>query len=341
MKPFPESDALHERARAFIAAFELGAPMPEPFDALARDIAAFQAKHIPGYAKLRAARKEDVPCVPTDVFKMARIATFPKADAVATFRTSGTTIGDRGVHEMRTTATYDAGAIAFGRSALRFDRQPLVVSLTVRDGDSSLGHMVEQFRLHIGGGDGGNALDGDVIDLAWLDEVVAKALHDERPVLFCATSFALVMLLDALDRAPFRLPARSLVMQTGGFKGRVRTVEPDVLRRDLARTFCISEGAIVSEYGMTELSSQFYAHGEIYVEPPWARIVPVDPETLAPVADGAVGLARIDDLLNVDSAVSVLARDRVRRSGAGFVLLGRSLDAPPRGCSIAIEEMLE
>jgi hypothetical protein len=60
-----------------------------------------------------------------------------------------------------------------------------------------------------------------------------------------------------------------------------------------------------------------------------------------PVSDGSVGLARMDDLLNVDSAVSVLARDRVRRSGAGFVLLGRSTGDPPRGCSIAIEEMLE
>jgi hypothetical protein len=138
-------------------------------------------------------------------------------------------------------------------------------------------------------------------------------------------------------------------MQTGGFKGKSREVPATELRRDLARVFHLSETAIVAEYGMTELSSQFYewtlrdpsaCHG-VYVEPPWARVVPVDPETLAPLAEGEVGIARIEDLMNVDSAFAVLAADRVRRVGGGFELLGRAAGAPPRGCSIAIEEMLE
>ena len=99
---------------------------------------------------------------------------------------------------------------------------------------------------------------------------------------------------------------------------------------------------------MTELSSQFYEwtlrdsgarHG-VYREPPWARVVPVDPETLAAVPEGEVGIARIEDLMNVDSAFAVLASDRVRRVGGGFELLGRAAGAPPRGCSIALDEIL-
>jgi hypothetical protein len=78
----------------------------------------------------------------------------------------------------------------------------------------------------------------------------------------------------------------------------------------------------------------------VFVEPPWARVIPVDPETLAPVGDGEIGIARIEDLMNVDSAVSVLAADRVRRVEGGFELLGRAPGAPPRGCSIAVDEML-
>jgi hypothetical protein len=78
----------------------------------------------------------------------------------------------------------------------------------------------------------------------------------------------------------------------------------------------------------------------VYAEPPWARVVPVDPETLAPVPDGAVGIARIEDLANVDSAFAVLTQDRVRRSRDRFELLGRASGAPPRGCSIALDEML-
>src|SRR5204863_8729483 len=105
--------------------------------------------------------------------------------------------------------------LAFGRWALAgdVDRAPLGVSLTVKDKDSSLGHMVELFRKEISGGDGGNALDGDIFDVAWLDEVVARAEHGERPVLLCATSFALAMFLEALDGEAFPLPARSRVMQ--------------------------------------------------------------------------------------------------------------------------------
>jgi hypothetical protein len=138
-------------------------------------------------------------------------------------------------------------------------------------------------------------------------------------------------------------------MQTGGFKGKSREVEPAKLRSDIARVFKVDPRAIISEYGMTELSSQFYertlfdvaAPPGVYAEPPWARVVPVDAETLEPVKDGEIGIAKIVDLMNVDSAVAVLASDRVRRvDTASFELLGRAPGAPPRGCSIAIDELL-
>ena len=130
-------------------------------------------------------------------------------------------------------------------------------------------------------------------------------------------------------------------MQTGGFKGRSREVDPEGLRLELARVLCVPATAIIGEYGMTELSSQFYEEepGQ-YVEPPWARVVPVHPETLGPLREGEAGIARIDDLLNVDSAFAVLTADRVRRVRGGFDLLGRAPGASPRGCSIAIDEIL-
>ena len=65
-----------------------------------------------------------------------------------------------------------------------------------------------------------------------------------------------------------------------------------------------------------------------------------DGETLTPVADGEVGIAKILDLMNVDSAVAVLTQDRVRRVRGGFELLGRAPGATPRGCSIAIDELV-
>lgn len=360
------SSSLHARARAFVDAFERGEAAPD-FDALACALARYQADHAPGFARLcRArgvepstlARAEDVPAVPTDAFKLTRVAAFDEAATQVTFRTSGTTIGARGAHAMRDASTYESAALAFGRRWLArdFDRPVPVVVLgpsPAEAPDSSLGHMCASFVRALGEAAPPEEtwlVAGDVLDVGTLDARVATALVKGQPMLVLATSFALVHLLDAVGDATFELPPGSRVMQTGGFKGKSREVAADELRAELARIFAIDERAIVAEYGMTELSSQFYErtlfdpaarHGT-YAEPPWARVVPVDPESLAPVPEGEVGIAKIIDLMNVDSAVAILTHDRVRRSPGteGFELLGRAPGAPPRGCSIAIDELL-
>jgi hypothetical protein len=356
------SDALHARTAAIVAAFERGEPTPEPFDALAVDIARFQADHVPGYARLcaahgvtpAAARAADFPAVPTDAFKVAHVFAFDPRAASALFRTSGTTIGARGSHFMRRVDTYDAAALAFGRASLAEGLPPRVPVLVVGPSsaeapDSSLAHMCERFAGALGAAAGADRTyfvrDGR-LDVDGLRARV-QALPRDLPALVLATSFALVHLIDAVGGGVLALPPASRVMQTGGFKGRSREVPADELRRAVARLFAIDQACVVGEYGMTELSSQLWetscapdgAPG-VYAEPPWARVIPVDPETLVPVPEGAVGLARIEDLANVDSAVFVLAQDRVRRTPRGVELLGRAPGAPPRGCSIAIDEML-
>jgi hypothetical protein len=365
------SAALHDRARALVSAFErgeLGVGRAAAFDALACDLARYQAEHTPGFARLCAARSVDptrleladaIPPVPAEAFKLTRVATFGEEETVQVFRTSGTTHrdgGGRGVHAFRDLASYDAGAVAFGRRWLArdLDRPVPVVVLGPSPAaapDSSLGHMCASFVAAFGEpatATGTWLVDGEVLDIGAFDERVAYALAKDQPVLVLATSFALVHFLDAVGDATFALPRGSRVMQTGGFKGKSREVPAERLRAELARVFAVSPRAIVAEYGMTELSSQFYeqtlfdpaAPPGLYAEPPWASVVPVDPETLEPVADGETGIAKIVDLLNVDSAVAVLTQDRVRRTGGGFELLGRLPGAPPRGCSIAIDELL-
>ena len=352
-----ESDALHARSLAFVRAFERGAPAAEPFDALAVDIARFQARHVAGYARLCAARgvaperirsAAEAPAVPTDAFKAATVFAFPRDQARVTFRTSGTTIGARGAHPMRITSTYDAAALAFGRAMLAPDLEPPMPVLVVGPSpehapDSSLAHMCATFAQAWGGG--AWFLREGELDVEGLRRRIAE-LDARRPAVILATSLALAHLADLAASLP--LPGASRVMQTGGFKGRTREVDAAELRRAVARLFAVDERHVVSEYGMTELSSQFWEGSlsraatppGVYLEPTWARVVPVHPETLAPVPDGEVGIARIEDLANVDSAFAVLAADLVRRVSGGFELLGRAPGAAPRGCSIAVDEML-
>lgn len=356
-----ESDALHARVRAIIEAFDDGDAAPESFDAVAADLVRFQAASIPGYARLCAAHGVDpasiefarqAPAVPTDAFRAADVFAFDASVAAATFRTSGTTFGTRGVHRMRKVSTYDAAALSFGRATLFSDLATplpvLIVGPSPEEApDSSLSHMCALFAGALGTPETPRQtyfVRGGMLDVAALRERIA-GLPRSTPAVVLATSFALVHLVDALRGDVLALPPRSRVMQTGGFKGKSRELDGDELERAVAHAFAVARPALVSEYGMTELSSQFWqmrANGEVpaYVEPPWARVVPVDGQTLAPVADGAAGIARIEDLANVDSAFAVVTQDRVRRCAGGFELLGRVPGALPRGCSIALEEML-
>jgi hypothetical protein len=345
-----------------IAAFERGDAMPEPFDALAIDLARFQAAQVPGYARLCAARglrmpelarADEAPAVPADAFKLAPVFAFDAAAAAITFRTSGTTLGARGAHSMRDASTYDAAAVASGRAMLFAGMAAPVAVLVVGPSaleapDSSLAHMCDLFARAFG------PRGASDVHFVRRGSLAVPALRDRiaglagSPAVLLSTSFALVHLLEELAGAGLTLPEGSRVMLTGGTKGRSREVSADALRRDVAHTFGVSERAVIGEYGMTELSSQFWeatavradARPGVYVEPPWARVVPVDPESLRPVAEGDVGIARIEDLANVDSAWAVQTQDRVRRASGGFELLGRAPGAPARGCSLSLDEML-
>lgn len=120
------------------------------------------------------------------------------------------------------------------------------------------------------------------------------------------------------------------------------------LRASLAQAFGIDQSLIIGEYGMTEMSSQLYeprilepaTKSSTYRAPGWIRVSAVDPETLAPLPPGTIGIARILDLANVDSSIGVLTSDLVRVLTNGDIeLLGRAPGATPRGCSLAIEEL--
>jgi hypothetical protein len=377
---FAESDALHARVRAFIEATRRGGPAPEPFDDLALAVARFQAAHVPPFARLLRARGVDlaaareaaaIPAVPADVFRLARVAAHPPEADIVVFRTSGTTqIGGqvgapRGEHALRTTETYELAALSWGQRFLWPDGAAvgalILAPPLAEQPDSSLGFMLDRFARALGGPASFHvhlSAAGDArLDLEGLAAAAAEARAAGRPTLVLATSFALVHLIEQGAGLDLRLPAGSRVMQTGGFKGRSREVAPDELRGLLAGVFGVPPAHVVGEYGMTELSSQLYEgtlaaaltplafagaaprHG-VYFAPPWVRVEAVDPTSLDPVAPGEIGVARIVDLANVDSAVVVQTADRVQLVDGGVELLGRLPGAPPRGCSIAADEML-
>jgi hypothetical protein len=365
-----ESDALHARVVAFARATIEGRPA-EAFDELATAIARYQERHIPGFRRLVASRgalltsAEAIPAVPVDAFRLTRVAAHPAELDVARFETSGTTGASRGVHAYRTLATYRELALLWGERGLGANpASRVVVALAPADDGaerSSLAFMMRTFIERFDGRPLSEAAPGssepgrwlttpDGTDLVGLRHAVRMAHRRSEPILVLATAFALALLFDQLGGATLDAPPGSVVMTTGGFKGRTREIAPDELVHRVSQAFGVEESCVIGEYGMTELTSQLYegvlprgrlrGSRGIFLPPPWLRVTPVDPETLELVRDDEVGLARFVDLGNVDSAVAVVTQDLVRRSGDGIELLGRRPGAPLRGCSLAIEDMV-
>jgi hypothetical protein len=103
---------------------------------------------------------------------------------------------------------------------------------------------------------------------------------------------------------------------------------------------------------MTELLSQFYdstlrdavhdRNGERRkLVPPWVRVRIVDPDTLEPLTNGGPGLLQHFDLANAGSVMAVQTDDIAVPAGDGFRLIGRVAGTVPRGCSIAMDMLLE
>lgn len=360
-----KSDELHHRVRRFIET-SIGSQTIETFDDLARDLACFQVAHVPAFARYCRARGVDpsvvtdahaIPALPCDVFRLARIAAHAPSDDRRVFRTSGTSQGTeaRGEHPMRTTATYELGALRWAAPMLWPDDARFHVLVLAPSAaevpDSSLSFMIEKFVQAVGLSSRYLVRNG-VLDLDALERAVGDAWFLQGPVLVLGTSFAFVHLIDRGGGRDLRLPPGSRLMQTGGFKGRSREVRPEELRRLMSLIFGLPESHVVGEYGMTELSSQLYegtlatalgkrsdgAHG-VFRSPPWLSVAAADPVTLEAMPSGETGILRFVDLANVDSAVAIQTMDLGRVTEAGVELFGRAPGAMLRGCSLAVEDL--
>ncbi len=302
---------------------------------------------------------QEVPAVPTRAFQQFDFISGDPDQVERVFQTSGTTGGStsRGRHPVLSLELYRTLSLPwFRRHLLPEGGKARILSLipTVDDRpESSLATMVDFVLTAHADLSSATLVDADHRLHA---EMALEAFRDAQtstgPVLILGTAFSFVHLLDLLREAGvrFALPEGSRVMETGGFKGRSRVVERSDLYRDIHEALGVDEGRIVNEYGMTELLSQFYepvlAGGERSQRgAPWIRTRILHPTSLAPQPAGQQGILAHFDLANVGSVSSILTQDLGRSvpggPGGGFTLSGRAPGSEPRGCSLAVEQLLE
>jgi hypothetical protein len=217
---------------------------------------------------------------------------------------------------------------------------------------SSLVHMFEAIRRELGTEEsrfvGKVAEDGAwSLELESAVQLLRRASTTERPLLMLGSAFSFVHLLDYLAERGMRfaLPPGSWAMETGGYKGRSRSLPKPALHALISQCLGVLPDHIMCEYGMSELSSQAYdcviapagstQHtARRFHFPQWARVRLISPETGHQVEEGETGLIRVYDLANVYSVMAIQTEDLGARRGDGFELVGRAAEAEARGCSL-------
>lgn len=331
----------------------------DSFDRLALEVFAHQFAHCTPYREHCVRRGltpdimsdwQQIPAVPIVAFKRAELCCGPPQ---RTFLSSGTSEGlaHRSRHLMPDLRLYGRSALTGLRQFVFPDvpRMRLVSLIEPADDrpQSSLAQMVA-WAMECFAEPGSVYATGLAgIDFECFTSALRASEQDGRPLCVLTTTGALVRVFDYCRerQLSFRLPHGSRLMDTGGPKGARHMSRNGVLHATW-NTFAIPGYFCVNEYGMAELSSQFYdsvisdrVHGRHRprrkLGPHWVRTQVLDIETLAPVARGTHGLLAHFDLANAGSAMAVLSEDIGYEELDGFQLVGRAPGAEARGCSLS------
>ncbi len=166
-----------------------------------------------------------------------------------------------------------------------------------------------------------------------------KGIDFSKPVWIFGTAFHFVNL--TLDGCKQKLAANSLIIETGGTKGRSRSVTRSELFGLISDAFSIPETRIISEYGMSELATQAYDLDANPLSNRW-HTFPAWIDTHVLVEDGTlkksgIGAIVISDPFRTDLPLPIRSEDIVELRDNKFQILRRSRSAPLKGCSLLAE----
>lgn len=339
----------------------------EGFNRLALEVFGLQFKSIPLYRRYCEKRGikpekisswEEIPALPTDVFKVMELSMFP-AQTVKTFMTSGTT-----KPEERGKVGYDVAGLMLmdttieeAASSFLFPDGMKTKILILAPSPEMAPHMIMAYGMnrlkdYFGLPQSRFLVGQEGFDVEILIKELRSSEKEGIPVTLCGGSFGFVNFFDyCIEQGlTFQLPAGSRTLDAGGFKGRSREVRREDFVRECGEILGIEKTHSVNLLGMTEISSQFYDNTlrnfhrglrtpEAKINPPWTKTVVVDPESLKPLPAGATGLLKHLDLANRGHILAIQTDDLGRMTEEGFEVFGRSKGGSARGCSLTIDEM--
>ena len=270
---------------------------------------------------------DKIPFLPIDFFKTHTVKTTAFEPEII-FESSGTTREMPSRHFVKNLSIYKK---SFTRAFEQFYNKPddwciigLLPSYLERN-NSSLVFMVRELIEKSRHAKSGFYLH----EYPQLADTLQELEIGKQKTLLIGVTFAL---LDFADQFSMRLD-HTVVMETGGMKGRRKEITRTELHQQLKNKLGIS--AVHSEYGMTELLSQAYSKADgIFETPPWMRVLvrnEDDPFTVQPNGEGIINII---DLANIYSSAFIATEDigKIHEDGR-FEVLGRTDTSDIRGCS--------
>lgn len=308
----------------------------EDFDRAALALFDFQALMCEPYARylsLIGIRREEVDCVeripfmPVELFKSHDVYCAPEPPEKV-FTSSGTTGMISSRHPMADLSLYErcftsAFELFYGPVG-EWSIYALLPSYLEREGSSLVYMMDGLIRKSRGGG----------FYLYDHDALLEDMRNTDGPKLLLGVSYAL---LDLAEKGE-RLPSGSVVMETGGMKGRRKELPKQTMHEILCEGLGVD--SIHSEYGMAELTSQAYSSGGgVFRCPPWMRVLVRDLndpfDILGAQRNGGINII---DLGNIYSCAFIQTQDAGRLYDDGsFTVFGRADRSEIRGCNLLVQ----
>jgi hypothetical protein len=313
-----------------------------------------------------AGRIDRIPFLPIELFKTHRVYCAPTGPETV-FASSGTGESGRSRHHIARLSDYRK---SYTRGFELFYGRPdgwEIYALLPGYIENKHSSLIEMVR-----GLGGRFYLDDTA--AMLRDMAAGGGSDSatggKRKLLIGVSYAL---LDLAETGA-KLPPGTVVMETGGMKGRREEISKSQLHSTLKAAFGVP--AIHSEYGMAELMSQAYSTGTdpgtaqgngtgdprgeaVFRTPPWMRVLirdttdPFDvkqaghrtgttPGTAQSTLRGGSGNARgginIIDLANLHSCAFIQTQDMgTLMADGGFTVDGRIARSDIRGCNLLVQ----
>jgi phenylacetate-coenzyme A ligase PaaK-like adenylate-forming protein len=274
---------------------------------------------------------EQIPFLPIQFFKTREVlSSLEEIDEI--FTSSGTTGRITSKHFVTDINLYKEsylkGFVHFYGNIEEYAVLALLPNYLERNG-SSLVFMVDDLIAKSKNAESGFYLNN-------IDELAKKLIYleeKEQKILLIGVSFAL---LDLIEKHQFNLK-NTIVMETGGMKGRRKELIRKELHQLLQKGFGVDE--VHSEYGMTELLSQAYSKGSgVFETPPWMKILARDTEdALTILPSGKAGGINVIDLANYNSCSFIATQDLGKvYENETFEIIGRFDNSDIRGCNLMV-----